>query len=281
MRLTLPLVVALGLIYATTVSAATLYLKAAGGNWSEAATWSNTGSGGADSSGPPTSADAVILEAGSGNVVVDMTGQSALSVSMTAGTGDYAGTMSCAGNWPLVLARTTTATIWQASGAATLSLSGCLINLTGPGTGQTLTFAGGGKSYGQIGIGSTAAGTVAITGANTFEVLSLAAGVPPSGDPVVTLPAATTTTVGDLQTDAVAGVFGHPFHLQSDTMGMPTTITKTNGTINALSLVVADTTVTGNTTWCDGSAGGDGGGNTGWSFTACPLVPRQLVLGVP
>jgi len=50
---------------------ATLYAKAAGGNWSAAGTWSTTGSGGGDSSGPPTAADDVVFQVGSGAVTVD------------------------------------------------------------------------------------------------------------------------------------------------------------------------------------------------------------------
>ncbi len=69
---------------------ATLYLKAAGGNWSAAGTWSNTGSGGGDSSGPPTAADDVIFEAGSGNVTIDA-GAVCRSMDWTSGTGIYAG----------------------------------------------------------------------------------------------------------------------------------------------------------------------------------------------
>ncbi len=72
---------------------ATLYAKAAGGNWSAAGTWSATGSGGGDSAGPPTSADNVIFEAGSGNVTIDASG-ACRSLDCTAGTGNYAGTLT-------------------------------------------------------------------------------------------------------------------------------------------------------------------------------------------
>jgi hypothetical protein len=53
---------------------ATLYAKAAGGNWSAAGTWSNVSSAGADNSGPPTSVIDVVFDAGSvGTVTVDTT----------------------------------------------------------------------------------------------------------------------------------------------------------------------------------------------------------------
>ena len=50
---------------------ATLYAKAAGGNWTAAGTWSNVSSAGGDSSGPPTAADDAVIDAGSGNVTID------------------------------------------------------------------------------------------------------------------------------------------------------------------------------------------------------------------
>src|SRR5436190_12126827 len=50
---------------------ATLYAKAAGGNWSSANSWSNVSSAGSDNSGPPTSTTDVILDSGSGNTTID------------------------------------------------------------------------------------------------------------------------------------------------------------------------------------------------------------------
>jgi hypothetical protein len=51
---------------------ATKYAKAAGGNWSASATWSATGSGGADSAGAPAAGDDVIFQSGStGLVTID------------------------------------------------------------------------------------------------------------------------------------------------------------------------------------------------------------------
>lgn len=50
---------------------ANLYAKAAGGNWSGAATWSAVSSVGVDSVGPPTAADDCYLDGGSGAVTID------------------------------------------------------------------------------------------------------------------------------------------------------------------------------------------------------------------
>ncbi len=72
---------------------ATLYAKAAGGNWSAASTWSNVSSAGGDSSGPPTTADDVIFETGSGNVTIDIN-SACRSLDCTSGTGDYGGVLT-------------------------------------------------------------------------------------------------------------------------------------------------------------------------------------------
>jgi hypothetical protein len=72
-----------------------LYAKAAGGNWSSPNTWSITGSGGADNSGPPDATQPydVIFEAGSGNVTIDADA-SCRSLDCTAGAGSYIGTLT-------------------------------------------------------------------------------------------------------------------------------------------------------------------------------------------
>lgn len=272
----LPLLLALSL--AAPLQAATLYAKtcASGCNWSAAATWSTTGSAGIDSSGPPTSADTVILEAGSGNVVLDAVGQAALTVSMTAGTGNYAGTFSCSGAYTLALGLKATGTIWAASSAATISQTGCVISMGLANNATTITFAGAGKTYGDLTIAENAATTVRITGSNTFGTVAVAL-LLTAGDTSVVLDVGSTTTVGDLQTAGASLFF---INLSSATGGMAATITKPNGTVNVDLLKVTDMTATGGATWCAYSASANGGGNTGWSFTACPLVPRQLVLGV-
>lgn len=87
---------------------ATLYLKAAGGNWTAAGTWSTTGSGGVDSSGPPLSTDDCIAEAGSGNLTISATSVGK-SFSATAGAGNWTGTL------------TQNAVTWTISGNITFS----------------------------------------------------------------------------------------------------------------------------------------------------------------
>lgn len=72
---------------------AVLYLKTAGGTWSSANTWSTTGSGGADNSGPPAATTDVILELLSGALTID-SGAVCRSLSAISGTGNYGGTIT-------------------------------------------------------------------------------------------------------------------------------------------------------------------------------------------
>ena len=73
-------------IFSTPVQAATLYFKAAGGNFN-GANWSTTGSGGTDSN-TPTAADDCILEAGSGALTIN-TSSVCRSLNINSGTGGY------------------------------------------------------------------------------------------------------------------------------------------------------------------------------------------------
>lgn len=276
-------------LLAHSVSATTLYLKACvdGCVWNDATSWSTVDSSGVDDSGPPTINDDAILEAGSGNVelgfVVGL--NRARTVSMTAGAGDYAGTVSCAGDFDtptgIILGLDITGTMWQASAASTISMPGCQLRHS-PVAGQTFTFEGASKIYGYwfVSTGVWATSTYVITGSNTFERFYIVAGLIPNGNLTFTFPAGATTTLPDIRTDGTAQLFLRHATLQSDTPGVATFFAKPSGVTNVQSVVVVDTVITDDTTWCNGSTGGDGGGNTGWTFIACPNVLRQQLLGV-
>jgi hypothetical protein len=140
---------------------ADLYLKSAGGNYSAAATWSATGSGGADSAGPPTAADRAILEAGSGQLTIDAASV-CRSLDCTAGTGDYNGIIthnaftlsigdgtSATGNKALVL-RCATYTLANATTSAIAFVSTSA-------TVQTVDY--GGKTTGNVTFNATSGGS--------------------------------------------------------------------------------------------------------------------------
>jgi len=276
-RTLLVLLVLLGLVAcAARVEAATLYLKtcAAGCTWSDASSWSTTGSAGVDNSGPPADADTCILEAGSGNVTMAVSLSNRCgSVSMTAGTGDYAGTFTMAVS---ALTLVGTGTLWQASTAATVNIAASTILLLLPVADSSVVFAGGGKTYGRVYYQGT--GTVdalAMTGSNTIDTFRLQSSV--ATTMTVTFSSGSTTTLGDFITLPTGG---GTFAIVASTPMTPYTLTKSSGVVNVAAMTITDSLATGGATWCDGVGGVDGGRNTGWVFTACPIIPQQLILGV-
>jgi len=143
---------------------ATLYLKAAGGNWTAAATWSSTGSGGGDSAGPPTAADDCIAETGSGNLTISATSVGK-SFSAIAGAGDWAGTL------------THNAFNWTISGNVTFSAGMTYTPSTSPLiTGASMTLTTAGKAMGNIthNVGTLTLGDNLAFGASKSYTLSYA-----------------------------------------------------------------------------------------------------------
>lgn len=143
---------------------ATLYLKAAGGNWTTAGTWSNVSSAGGDSSGPPTAADDCVADAGSGAVTID-SGAVCRSLDCTG----YVGTATHnaitwtigdgtagAGNIALKLVAGMTYTLVNAATSAISFISTSS-------TQQTVAF--GGKTHGNLTFNSSSNGDYAVTSA--------------------------------------------------------------------------------------------------------------------
>ena len=187
--------------------AATLYAKAAGGNYSSANTWSNVNSAGADNSGPPLATDAVIFDSGSsGTVTVDTTTCVASTLVVNAScTGTLTFTASqkltvtttvtfvtgfnLSGTGTLQLSNTATITSggltfpgslifdagiwtladnWTVTGSVTTQTSGCTLNETGAGVGDTFTIGG------SLSINYTASGTtnIVLNGTGTLSCVS-------------------------------------------------------------------------------------------------------------
>ncbi len=263
------------LLGATSASAGTLYARQIGGNWSAATTWSTTGCLGIDSSGPPALTDDVLIEDCAGPIVLDVGSLAAQTVfisplaSVTAASGGEGVTLSFGLNG--------TGTVWSADPGCTIDIGTATLNISNTTGAAVVTFAGGGHTYGRLGVSVQSVYTVAITGANTIAVLSLTSPGVFTGTQTISLPAGTTTTLGNLTT--TQPVIGH-YAIVSDTPGSPTLLSKANGTINVDFLTVIDVTATGGATWCAYRSGADGGGNMGWSFVACPIQPQLNLLGV-
>ena len=162
--------------------AATLYLKAAGGNFSAAGTWSNVNAAGGDNSGPPTAADNVVAELASGNLTIDGTSGSpnvCRSFDTTSGTGSWGGTLT-AGSTAFInigdgTAGTGNVAIKLNSGITfTANAASTFRFITTSATQQTIDF--GGKSIGNITTSASGSDLAVTTGITSTGTLTTGAG---------------------------------------------------------------------------------------------------------
>ena len=204
-----------------------------------------------------------------GGTITATTG-SVEAATFTSTTGTRAINMG-SGTWTV----TGTGTVWSVASAGLTMDSGTSKIVLSDNTTSAKTFAGGGVAYYNLQIGPTgtsnAIATYTITGANTF------AGTISSTKTVastITLPASTTTTVGNW---TVAGRVGGLITLNSSTVGTQATLTDSNGGIISVDyLNISDSAATG-ATWYAGANSVNTSNNTGWIFTA-PL-PSGVTIG--
>jgi hypothetical protein len=137
-------------------------------------------------------------------------------------------------------------------------------------SGSSVTFNGGGQTFYDVSFPSTNAATHIITGANTFNSLSITAPasaglrqVSFAGDQTIT---GTLTAAG---ATAVRRIF-----LRSDAIG--TTRTLTVGTLSANDCDFRDITITGTAAGGSPTRAGDCGGNSGVTFPAAKTVYWNL-----
>jgi hypothetical protein len=145
----------------------------------------------------------------------------------------------------------------------------------GTGTGKismtsasTKTFVGGGSTY-NCTLSNDGAGTLTITGSNTFT--TLANGVQPT---TFSFTAGTTTTLTNW---SISGTAGNLVTIQSATAASHT-LSKTSGTVSADYLSISRSTATGGATWYAGANSTDGGNNSGWIFAAPPAIANTNFL---
>jgi hypothetical protein len=180
-----------------------------------------------------------------------------------AGKTATAGSFSSTGSTTRVLAFGTNG-ILSSGGAFTASGS----NLTTTGTGTInmtsasgKTFAGGGFSYVAT-LNQAGAGALTISGSNTLYDIT-----------ATTLPSTITFTAGTTQTVTqftASGTSGNLLTLNSTSAGSAFTLSDASGTNNVSYCSITDSTATGGATWNSYTTNGNvnGGGNTGWVFTA-------------
>ena len=191
-------------------------------------------------------------------------GFSKTSSTFTSG-GSIAVTLTCTGIWTLTVGGV--ANLWNHSNTnSTISMSSSTIIISAVSTG-TRTFIGNDKTYGILTYtvaGST--GELDITGSNSFARINFSDA---SNARSLKFTAATTTTIRNSNGFNVQGLSSKLMTVASITAATHTLSSVQKQVCDYLSLTNSITTGTGGT-WYAGANSTDGGGNTGWIFTAAP-----------
>ena len=178
-----------------------------------------------------------------------------------------------------------------------LTTSTTAFNVTGPtgftttaGTGSgsiimagtsAKTFVGGGATF-NCTLSNGGAGLLTISGNNTIDTLTRTAGnISITGSNTITTlttaatPVTFTFTVGTTQTITnwnLNGTAGNLVTINSSTAAVPALLSKASGTVSADYLSIQDSSATGGASWYAGSNSTNVSGNSGWIFSAPPVV---------
>ena len=147
----------------------------------------------------------------------------------------------------------------------TFSVGTSQINLSG----TVVTFAGGGQTFYNVSFTSGTSTSISISGANTFNILSIAARASLTVTPVTF---SADQVIGTLTTNAGGSSTG-PYRtfLTSDVIGIPRTLTVT--TLGSLTDIdFRDITIAGAASPASGTRLGDCKGNSGITFPAAKTV---------
>ncbi len=170
-------------------------------------------------------------------------------------------TMGTTNTWSLV----GTGTIWNVVASLTLNAHTSTISMTDVST-SAKTFAGGGKTYGNISITSdSTAGTTTFTGANTFATFPQVTG----GTKSLVFPASTITTIINGRNG-----FGNGTNLvtiTSSTSSTAATFSTPGGVVSCDYLDLTDSTASGTVPFYAGTHSNNTARNTNWTFTAPPF----------
>ena len=124
------------------------------------------------------------------------------------------------------------------------------------------TFVGGGSTF-NCTLNQGGAGTLTITGSNTFSDITNT--VQPAS---VLFTGSTTNTFTNF---SLSGTAGNLITIGSNITANHT-LSKASGTVSSDFLSISRSTATGGAGWYAGANSTDGGNNTGWSFAAAPAL---------
>jgi len=172
------------------------------------------------------------------------------------------------GAWTL----TGTGAVWSSNATNfTLNSTGSTISMTDV-SASAKTFAGGGLTYNNLSITSDgSAGTTTFTGANTWTgSWTIGAG----GIKSIVLPGSATTVI-----TASAGLGNGANVITFTASAGSATVSSATGNFCWDYVNLTNIPSAGGATFSAGANSTDGGGNTGWSFTACPGgAARRIII---
>ena len=174
------------------------------------------------------------------------------NITFNGGTFTISGTSATAWNNAVPTGFTTTA----GTGTGSISMTSA----------SAKTFVGGGSTY-NCTLNQGGAGTLTITGANTFSNITNT--VQPAQ---ITFPASTTTTFTNF---SLSGTAGNLITLRSSSSGTRFTLSKSTGVVSVSYLDIQDSAATGGAAWQAYLKNGNvnSGNNTGWIF-----VPSSFLI---
>lgn len=130
----------------------------------------------------------------------------------------------------------------------------CKISMT---SASAKTFVGGGSTY-NCTLAQAGAGTLSITGSNTFNDISNDYSA--TGPTQITFPASDVQTVSNF---SAAGTSAKELTIDSSLAGTQATLSKSSGTISSQYLILKDSNATGGASWTTKNSRNDGN-LTGW-----------------